>query len=99
MWSSAGAGVLLAAAGWLRPHTYAASADACVSESCAPPMGGIGLRYCLGCGTPSVITFKIPAKLPSLHSHFFFVRSGPNGDPVAFAPWQPVQLAPPTWPW
>jgi len=49
-------------------------------------MGGIGLRNFLGCGTPSVITFKIPAKLPSLHIHSFFVRSGASAEPEPFAP-------------
>src|SRR4029077_14203642 len=29
----------------------------------------MGLRYCLGCETPSVFVFAILAKLPSLHSH------------------------------
>ena len=62
-------------------------------------MGGIGLRYSLGCGTPSVITFKIPARLPSLHNHLPLVRLGPRGEPVAFAPWQPAQAAPPSCPW
>ena len=51
----------LAAARWLRLQTYAASADTWSGVSCAPPIGGIGLRYCFGCDTPSVIVFVIPA--------------------------------------
>src|ERR1700688_148968 len=78
---------------WLRPQTYAASADAWSAVNCDPPMAGIGLRYCFGCGTPSVITFKIPAKVPSLHNHLLLVRSGPSAEPVPFAPWQPAQAA------
>ena len=30
-------------------------------RSCAPPMGGMGERYCLGCGTPVVMIFAIAA--------------------------------------
>jgi hypothetical protein len=60
----------LEAVRWLRFQTYAATAEACSLLSCAPPMGGIGPRNCFGCGTPLVTTFKIPAKLPSLHNHF-----------------------------
>src|ERR1700691_427395 len=61
-------------------------------------MGGIGLRYCLGCGTPSGIAFKIPARLPSLHNHLPPARLGPRGEPIPFAPWDPAQAAPPTSP-
>src|SRR6202041_1444900 len=82
-------------------HTYAASALICSGVSCAPPIGGIGLRYSFGCDTPSVIVFVITAKLPSLHSHFLFfpASGGPKGVPSPLSPWQPVQAAPPTWPW
>src|SRR6266404_1425305 len=51
----------LGEARWLKPHTYAASADTWSGVSCAPPIGGMGLRYCFGCDTPSVIVFLIPA--------------------------------------
>jgi hypothetical protein len=62
--SSAGgsARVVITSTGqWLRAHTYAASADSWSGVSCAPPMGGIGLRYSFGCATPSLMVFKIPA--------------------------------------
>src|SRR5215469_10873599 len=62
-------------------------------------MGGIGLLNCFGFGTPSVIIFRISAKLPSVHKYFCFVRSGPRGVPVPLTPWQPVHVAPPTCPW
>ena len=35
---------LLDEAWWLTLHTYAATAEAWSGVSCAPPMGGIGLR-------------------------------------------------------
>ena len=46
---------------WLNDQTYAANAESCSGVSCAPPMGGIGLRNILGCSTPSWILFWIPA--------------------------------------
>src|SRR5665213_2200728 len=45
------------------------------------------------------MVFVRPLKLPSLHIHFFFVRSGPSGVPPPFVPWQAVHIAPATWPW
>jgi hypothetical protein len=42
---------------WLKLQTYAATADAWSGVSCAPPIGGIGLRYFFGCETPSTIVF------------------------------------------
>ena len=60
MASSAGTVVLdVADVRWLKPQMYAATADTCSAVSCAPPMGGMGERYCLGCGTPAVIVFAI----------------------------------------
>jgi hypothetical protein len=47
-------------ASWFRLQTYAASAFTCSGVSCAPPSGGMGLRYSFGCDTPSVIVFAIP---------------------------------------
>lgn len=87
------------AGSWLILHTYAASADAWSGVSCAPPIGGMGLRYCFGCDTPFTMVFLIPAKLPSLHSHFFPFRAGPKGVPSPLSPWHPTQGAPPTCPW
>ena len=46
---------------WLKLQTYAASDDNWSAVSCAPPIAGIGLRYCFGCATPSAIVFLIPA--------------------------------------
>src|SRR5579859_4022586 len=83
---------------WLKLHTYAATAFTCSSVSCAPPFAGIGLRYSFGCATPSLIVFVIPAKLPSLHSHFFPSSGGPSGVPCPRSPWQAAQAAPPTCP-
>lgn len=76
---------------WLSPHIYAATADTWSGVSWAPPIGGIGLRYCFGCDTPSVIVFVIPARLPSLHSQLLPARVGPRGVPSPLPPWQPVE--------
>jgi hypothetical protein len=46
---------------WLRLHTYAASADIWSLVSCAPPKGGIMLRYRFGFDTPRTIVLLIPA--------------------------------------
>src|ERR1700677_1327718 len=82
--------------GWLSPQTYAANADAWSALSSAPPIGGIDARYFFGDGTPSVITFKIPAKLPSLHNRSWLVRGGASDEWPQLTPWQPPELAPPT---
>ena len=44
---------------WPSPQTYAATAETCSSVSCAPPSGGMGARYCFGCGTPSLMIFSM----------------------------------------
>jgi hypothetical protein len=63
-----------------------------------PPIGGIGLLYSFGSETPFSIVWVIAARLPSPHSHLPLVRSGPCAEPFAFDPWQPAQVAPPSWP-
>ena len=84
---------------WPSAHRYAATAATSDGESCAPPIGGITLLYSFGFATPTVIVRVIAAKLPSPHSQWPLVRSGPSGVPLAFEPWHPSQVAPPAWPW
>jgi hypothetical protein len=51
----------------------------------------LGLRHAGGDGFRDRCEAAI-----ALQSHWVSVRSGPSGVPFAFAPWQPVQVAPPT---
>src|SRR5258707_15127725 len=54
----------------------------------------MGLRYCLGAGTPLPIRSLMEPRLPSVQIGLPVLSGGPTGPPVASAPWQAPQEPP-----